>query len=343
MNRKVPVYWLLLALVIPIVICYYLVLNRPVVVAAEEKPCDVYNSITNYRMQNYEFARPLLYYDVTSEDYRLAALKSRIETYIESKKHDNALTVASVYLRKGGGWFSINKDEQFKPASMQKVPIMITYLKDAEKNPSLLDKSLYFDRHFGELPKQNVKVFSLQEHKNYPIRELLKYMIAYSDNDALNLLYQNMNNNTFRQLFVDLNLPVPDLEKDNYTIDVMDYAKFFRVLINATYLNNDLSELALKMLSESTYQDGIARNLGKDVKIAHKFGERGEGNVRELHEFGIIYKGRRAYILGIMTRGRDFKELSDVLAGISDIVAADNTPDNANSFQGKPMATSVNK
>jgi hypothetical protein len=45
-----------------------------------------------------------------------------------------------------------------------------------------------------------------------------------------------------------------------------------------------------------------------------------------LHEFAIVYRGRHAYTLGIMTRGHDLKQLSDVLSGISDIVYKDTTP-----------------
>ncbi len=339
LERKIPVYWLLIALLIPTIGCIVLATRKTTIVASEAQPCDVYSSLTNARIQTYEFARPLLYYDVINEDSRLADVKSKIEAFIEQKKREGALSTASVYLRKGGGWIAINQDEQYSPASLEKVPILITYLKDVERDPALLNKQIFFEHHFGELPKQNIKVFSLVEKKYYSIKELLHAMIAYSDNDALNLLFQNMNNATFKQLYVDLKLEIPDLSIDVYKISVVNYSKFFRILINATYLSNDLSEMALKMLTECTYKDGITKDFDDKVKVAHKFGERAWPDRKELHEFGIIYRGRKAYIIGIMTRGKDFKQLSEVLSGISDIVYKDSTPETSSGYQtGPPMA-----
>jgi hypothetical protein len=336
LKRNVPMYWLLIFSFLPLIGFIALATRKTTTVAAEATPCDVYSSISNERIQTYEFARPLLYYDVNTEDARLAPLKSKINDFIEQKKHENILTVASVYLKKEGGWMTINPDEEYYPASLQKVPVMITYLKDIEKNPALLDKKLYFDKHFGELPTQNIKAFVLPEHQYYTVRDLIHYMIAYSDNDALNVLFQNMNMTTMRTLYEDLKLRVPDMTKVDYTISVANYIKFFRILINASYLSNDLSEMGLKFLSESTYKEGICRNLPKEVKVVHKFGERIMGDIRELHEFAIVYRGRKAYTIGIMTRGHDLKQLSDVLSGISDIVYKDSSPATVSDKQKSP-------
>ena len=241
LQRKVSIYWVIIFAIIPTIGLIYFATLKTQVVASEPAPCDVYSSVTNTRIQSYEFTRPLLFYDVIEEDNRLADVKAKIQAFIEQKKSENVINTASVYLRKSGGWVAINQNELYTPASLTKVPIMITYLKDVEKNPSLMDRKFYFDHHFGDLPKQNIKVFAMEEKKYYTVRDLLHYMIAFSDNDALNVLYQNMNNATFRQLFSDLKMEAPNLEKDNFRINVSNYAKFLRILMNATYLSDELS------------------------------------------------------------------------------------------------------
>ncbi len=288
--------------------------------------------VTRVRLNDYRLIHPLLYGDREMEDSRLVDLKRQIDQVIAEQKEKNMLIDASVYFRNmnDGGWFAINKDEEYTPASLQKVTIMMSYLKDAEQNSELLNKKLYFDKHFNNLPKQNIKAFTLQEHKSYAVKDLLQYMIAYSDNDALNVLYQNMNINTYSKLFTDLQLKVPDLESDGYTFTVKEFAVFFRILYNATYLSHNLSEYALRLLTQCTYRNGITRGLDSNTTVAHKFGERVFGDSKQLHEFAIVYVNNQPYLLGIMTRGYDFEQLSDVLSSVSNIIYAKMNPPSSN-------------
>ncbi len=332
-RKIIPVYLLIAVVFIPIFVVYFAMNLKPEVVIAQDKPCDVYNSLTNSRIQNYEFARPLLYYEISMEDVRMAALKHKLEQFLKEKKQGNEVIVASVYIKKGGGWITLNKNEEYFASDMQNVPLMITYLKQAEENPAILDKKLYFDRHIAANENANNTDFLLKEHNYYTIQELLHYMIAYSDDDAENLLELNKDDSIFRQLYVDLNLPVPSNEKRNYKIAVENYSKFYRILINATYLSNEMSELGLKMLTECNYRDGIAKNLTDEVNVAHQFGKKDTKVMKELHEFAIVYRGREAYIIGIMTRGKDIAKLSHVINGISNIVYKDNTLESSNGYQ----------
>jgi beta-lactamase class A len=95
------------------------------------------------------------------------------------------------------------------------------------------------------------------------------------------------------------------------------------VLYNASYLNRELSEKALKHLSSSVFREGIIAGTPPGVEIASKFGERTihvsdeEPDIMQLHDFGIIYFPKHPYLLGVMTRGKDFKELGKVIRDIS--------------------------
>lgn len=95
------------------------------------------------------------------------------------------------------------------------------------------------------------------------------------------------------------------------------------ILYNAAYLNREMSEKALQLLSLQDFRLGIAAGVPKGIKVAAKFGEIVPENKSEdiqLHEFGIVYHPKGHYILGVMTRGRDFAAQAGVIRDISAMI-----------------------
>lgn len=279
---------------------------------------DCPSNMDQIRIKRYEYIQPLLMANLMTESNNMQSLRARIEGYIGQLKSDQKAEDVTVYFRKmnNGEWFCINPNQTYNPASMSKIIYILTYLKEAEYNPSVLNKKLYFSKHFSEGNQQNIKNFTLKENEYYTVKNLLTYMVQYSDNDATLLLSQNMNVSIYEQIFSDLDLPPPPTVGEYY-ITAIDYSKFFRVLYNASYIRPEFSEFALGLLTLSTYQDGIRAGVDANVKIAHKFGERILGNKAQLHEFGIIFYQGDPYMLGVMSRGSSLKELSQIVAQIS--------------------------
>lgn len=106
-------------------------------------------------------------------------------------------------------------------------------------------------------------------------------------------------------VFNDLGIPLPrDID---YALSVKEYASFFRILYNASYLTRENSEMALKLLSESKFRGGLAGKIPSDIVIAHKFGERemideNGSSINQLHDCGIVYYTPYPYLICIMTR-----------------------------------------
>jgi hypothetical protein len=143
-------------------------------------------------------------------------------------------------------------------------------------------------------------------------------MIQYSDNDATIVLRENMNMSTYFQVYKDLNLEAPP-DFGEYFITSSDYSKFFRVLYNATYIRPDLSEFGMKLLTLSTYKNGLLTGVDPAIKVAHKFGERVIGTKSQLHEFGIVFFKGDPYLIGIMTMGSSLNLLPGIISDISKI------------------------
>jgi len=277
--------------------------------------CD-YNVI---RLNGYKFIKPLLFVEPACESGKYSGLKFKILDEIKHSKDQMIITRASVYLKdfKKGEWMSINETESYHPSSLIKVPMLITYLLMSQKNPNLLNTKLVFEKP-PMMAHQTFNSYQITEGKSYSIKELLKYMVVYSDNNATYMLNTYADMNTFYKLYSDLGLPVPDVHDNSYTITPRNYSQFLRVIFSGNYLTIDNSEYAAELLNQCDFKDGIQKALPKDVSIAHKFGEWGNGKgMHQLSESGIIYLNNNPYLLTIMTEGNDIKQLPNLIANIS--------------------------
>lgn len=250
-------------------------------------------------------------------------IKKRIQNEIIDKNPDIQV---SLYYRdlKNGPWFGINEQTSFSPASLLKVPLMIAYYKYAEKYPDILSKKITFSSATPVFQQNVVPYKHIQIGQTYAVEELIEFMIKYSDNEATNLLYQNISQQDLEVIFKDLGVTMPDIYDPNNSISAKDYAAFFRILYNASYLNRDMSERALELLSGSEYANGVLAGIPNGVVVSHKFGERESEDevgrpVNQLHDCGIVYHPTRPYFLCVMTKGKDFSKLSQIISGISKI------------------------
>ena len=276
---------------------------------------------------SYQLINPLLDFEELEETKRkdLVALRKKLEGFVESRVgnvENSKITHISIYFRelKTGPWIGINENEKFTPASLLKVPLMIAYFKIAETNPSFLSQEIKYQKTIedGILYKE-----SLVEGRSYTINELIRRMIVYSDNQATFLLLKHLKKQQVERIYQDLGLEIIPKESTQENIMlVKEYSSFFRVLYNASYLNKEMSEKALQLLLQVKYDQGLVAGVPKEIKIAHKFGDRGYSlnNIKQLHDCGIIYHPKKPYLLCVMTRGTNIPILEETIREISKIV-----------------------
>ncbi len=295
--------------------------NKSSTIVASHECVETMNQI---RLKGYDFTHPLLLTDVPEQSNTLNSIQTDINNYINEAKSTQKADDISVYFRRldNGAKFLINPNTTYNPASMIKVVYLLTYIKMIEKNPGILNKQIFFNRHFSSPNVQNIVDFQLTENRNYTVRDLLIAMIKHSDNDATLLLNQNMDVIIYNNIFTDLDVPIPS-QVGEYFITVNDFSKFFRVLYSASYATTELSEYALQLLTTSTFNDGLQKGLDGNTMMAHKFGERILGTKAQLHEFGIVYYKNSPYLIGVMTIGNSQKQLSTIVGDISRIAFND--------------------
>jgi beta-lactamase class A len=251
------------------------------------------------------------------------SFRYKVEELIRQEEEKGLAKEVAVYFRclSDGIWFGIGEQDKFAPASLMKVPLMVAYFKEAEKDPEILEKKIKYEAlstvsGLFVKPKTNFK-----PGEYYSVDELIKAMIIESDNNASLLLMKNIGTDVFAATYINLGILHTFLEEGDF-ISLKSLVGMFRVLYNASYLNEAMSEKALQYLANVSYKDGIAAGLPSDIIVAHKFGERlkSEENIKQLHDVGIVYYRDNPYLLGIMTRGADFQNLTKVIREISGLI-----------------------
>lgn len=253
-------------------------------------------------------------------------LQTELEAYIEKKQQDG-ISQVSLYFRDlhDGPTLGIREEELFTPASLLKTPLMLTYLRLAEDNESLLHTKLVHEGSVS-LAQQIAPKETIIPDVPYTVEDLLRRMIVYSDNQSYFVLLEYLHNkfssrDELLATLHDLGIIDPTSNIED-TVTVRGYASIFRLLYNASYLSQSKSEFALSLLAQSDWKEGIVSGVPTTIEVAHKFGERSEegSTVKQLHDCGIVYYPGNPYLLCIMTRGDDMNALSGAIAKMSEMV-----------------------
>lgn len=271
----------------------------------------------------FKFIKPIDATDPKHESPSLNGLKAKLNAYIEGLKKAHKLINASVYVRYYGHGMqmSLNPQETYSPGSMLKVVNLLIYLKLSEKEPGLLDKKIVYQTPEYPIPVQTFNTYQIEPGKTYTIRDLLKYMIVYSDNRATCWLVANLDSKVYFKMMEDLKIPLPT--NTNYVMTASQYSVLFKLLYSSSYLSHGNSEFALHLLNQSDFKNGLVRDLPDNVQVAHKFGEAGGKHQHQLHESGLIYMNYAPYLITIMTKGYAIDDLPPVISTISKMVYDD--------------------
>lgn len=210
-----------------------------------------------------------------------------------------------------GANIAINKDEEFFPASLLKVPLAMAVAKKIERGEwswstqlemTELDKNNYF----GDLWQQPVGT-------KITIEELVRLSIANSDNTAYFMLLNNIDSDEIVK--VQKYLGIADFVSANLEISAKKYAPILHALFSATYLNINNSEKILELMSESKFDNYLASGVPLSVRFSHKIGV--DDNKKTYSDAGIVYLANRPYVLIVMIKDESPSEAEKIMSDIS--------------------------
>ncbi len=270
----------------------------------------------------YHFISPLIGFNIGEKnDFpEYIDLERTLEKNIDALVKKGTIHSASVYFRdlESGRWTGVNEDDLYSPASLYKVALLMATLRKAEVDPMFFKQKIRF---MESLNTEKPDYTPMEIGKAYTIQELLARLIVISDNDAKNILHENVGSVAVSTVFSDLRLAEPALSETGDTMSARTYSRFFRALYNSTYLNRTNSEYALSLLSQVEFKSGIVNGLPEEARkfsVAHKFGYRVLANTtdtvsQEIHDCGIVYAPIHPYFVCIMTKGWNQYDLLDAI------------------------------
>lgn len=223
---------------------------------------------------------------------------------------DGNISIYFEYLPTGAN-IAVNKDVEFFPASLSKVPLSLAVAKKVETGKWKWENELVImgqdrDDKFGDLYKSPVGT-------KITIEELMKKMLTESDNTAYLVLLRNIEPEEFND--IKSHLGWENLFDENGKISAKKYSILLRALYASSYLKEDFSEKLLSMMTQSKFNDYIAAGIPPETIFSHKIGESSEENV--IMDAGIVYLPQRPYLLTVMIHSADKEEVKKQMRNIS--------------------------
>jgi beta-lactamase class A len=249
---------------------------------------------------------------ISSKD-AIVNFKDLREYLNETYESDPNISVYFEFLNTGSN-ISINKDAEFFPASLLKVPLAMAVFKKIERGEWKWGNELIIlasdkDTHFGNLYKE-------ESGSRHTIESLVRESLVNSDNTAYSVLLRNMESDELNAVYQHLGLE--DFFADDGKISARRYAVVLRSLYNASYLSTQDSEEILKLLTETPFQEYLGQGLPKNIKFAHKIGDSAKEKV--LMDAGIVYIPSRPYLLIVMIYGKSDQEAKNIMKDVSNKV-----------------------
>lgn len=237
-----------------------------------------------------------------------------LRDYLNDKyETDQNISVYFEYLPTGVN-IALNKDAEFYPASLLKVPVAIAVVKKIERGDwrwtnELVLMSTDKDDEFGSLYKEKT-------NSTHTIEDLVRRSLSDSDNTAHFILVRNLETSEVGDIYDHIGL-IGFLKTDG-KLSAKRYSAMFRSLYNASYVSEDNSQKLLSYLSQSEFKEFIESALPQDVVFSHKIGIAREQKV--FLDSGVVYLKNRPYILTVMIRDTTKQKAKEIMEDISEKV-----------------------
>jgi beta-lactamase class A len=242
-----------------------------------------------------------------------SGLKEQLEKEIGSPENEKNI---GLFLQdsRTGAWLGINEKENFVPASLLKMPIMIAILKKTDRGEiTLNDKIKLVDE---DLDQNSGQLYKKGADYEISVWDLLKEMILASDNTAKNALKRQLSETELNAIFAHVGIPNPYLDSNGQMVTPRGYSRIFKSLYFSTFLPDPLSEKALDLTTDTGMENLISAGLPPEIQVAHKYGERPDG----ISDCGIIYHPKSTYFLCIMTKDIEIPKARELIANSSKII-----------------------
>lgn len=207
-----------------------------------------------------------------------------------------------------GAEASVNPHRVFPAASLFKVPIMVETVRQIRLGRISPEQQLVVQQAHW-VPGSGVLQGRVGD--SLPVKELLRLLIAESDNIAAMMLIDLTGLNNVNQTMSGLGLEATKLfdyraqSANNglgpYATSAADMGALLDMIGTGRLVDREASDEAVRLLGQPQASDLLGEALPPNVRVAHKWGEIPGAR----HEAGIIFTPRYSYVIVVMTENVD--------------------------------------
>lgn len=207
--------------------------------------------------------------------------------------------------------YGTNHTQKFQAASLIKLPVIVALYRQAEEGNIDLDTKYTL--------KENDKVSgsgSLSGKKAGTVltyRQLATLMGKESDNTAFGIVRKVVGDEKINELINEVGMSDTSLTENVTT--PQDIGIFFEKLWNSELVNEENKNAILDSLTDTIYEDWLAKGIPAGVRIAHKYGR----EVHVVNDAGIVF-GQHPFVVVIMSDGVVESEADEIFPTLSKVV-----------------------
>jgi beta-lactamase class A len=240
-------------------------------------------------------------------------LRTSLNQYFDNNNLNGSLYFE--YLPTGTS-IRINGSDEFRAASLIKLPVAMELYKAASKGLVNLDdkvalKQEWLNDGFGSLYEKGAGY-------ELTLGELAEILLKESDNTALRAVIEatadlEINDRALGALDVEFS----QTDSGEISIGSRSYGSFLKCLYFACYNSKEDSQAILEHLSNTGFDERLVAGVPNNVTVSHKIGV---FNNQVQGDCGIIYLKDRNYILCLMLEGAENPTTDKHFESISKII-----------------------
>ncbi|MBI3396867.1 serine hydrolase [Candidatus Woesebacteria bacterium] len=207
-----------------------------------------------------------------------------------------------------GSSYGLYQNEISQAASLIKLPILGALYKDSESGNISLD-DIYTLKDEDKLGGAG----SLsQQPEGYKIsyKEVARLMAHDSDNTALKIIRNTLGDDKINKFIEGIGMNGTSFADNNTTPH--DVGLFFQKLWEGKILNKLNTRELLDFLTQTSYEDWLAKGLPVGVKFAHKYGR----EINVVNDAGIVYADQ-PFVMVVMSKGVVEEEADNIFPEIA--------------------------
>ena len=167
-----------------------------------------------------------------------------------------------------GSSFGIRDSEIFQAASLIKLPVMVGMYMEEESGGINLESRYVLKEE--DRSKGSGSLYGKPAGYRISYRDLIKLMGKESDNTAFNICRKLLGNEKIDNIISRIGMGVTNLE--NNETSPSDVGLLFRKLQGGELIGSDNKNELLSFMTDTIYENWLAKGIPAGVKIAHKYG-----------------------------------------------------------------------